>query len=243
MKSRGHSVSGAAAGGTTGAGSSDGRLTPKQQEQQQRRQRALELHSEGKTLQEIADQLGWSSPSGVSYALKVARKELSEAGPVEDLLELRRIHYARLEELFSRVYPLALGGIRDGKRVPPDPKYVRLALRIMADENELLGLNVTPDEGIEQAPPNPSGGYVGREGRPVLVVDFDQQGYEAAKRRRAQPGRDELVAVDDQPPAGYIAPRPDDRGDEPEELDLAPNSVDPRTGQPVHDPRAELNGG
>jgi hypothetical protein len=239
LKERTHSASVTDLDGAPGGAAAGGRLTPKQREQQLRRQRALELRSEGKTLTEIADELGWSAPSGVSYALKVARKELREAAPVEDLKELRRLHFARFEEMFSRAYPLAVGGMRDGKQVPPSPKYMRLALRILADETELMGLKVDPDEVLEAASQGITQPGAGNDAAPVMVVDFDKQQFEAARRRSGRLARDEPIFVDDQPPAGYIAPRPGANG-APEDVALEPNSVDPRTGQRVFDPRVAV---
>lgn len=240
LKQRRHSGSDASGGGATGGGSAGSRLTSKQRDQQRRRQRALELRSEGKTLAEIADVLGWSRPSGVSYALKMARKELREAAPVEDLEMLRRINYARYEELFSRIYPLALGGIRDGVRIPPSAKHSRLALRIIADENALMGLNVGPEEVMAWTPQGMTEPGAGEDAGAVIVVDFDMEAYDAALRRAAGEANDRLVAVDDQPPAGYIAPRPSDDADEPEEMVFEPNSFDIVTGRPIFDPRVAL---
>lgn len=239
MKDREHSVSGAGLGSAPGGAAAGGRPTPKQREQQRRRQRALELRTEGKTLTEIADELGWSGPSGVSYALKRARKEPREAAPVEDLEELRNIQYARLEEMFSRAYPLALGGRRNGELVPPDPKYLKIARQILADETELLGLNVDPAEVFAEAALRPTQPSVAGGAEPVIVVDFDEQRYREAMRRSTAPTPD-LSIGDDQPPAGRIAARPGDSHTEPENTELAPNSTDPVTGQPVFDPRVAL---
>ena len=123
---------------STGAG----RLTEKQREKQRHRQRALELHLQGWTLDQIANELGWSGPSGVSYALKQARKELNEVFPVTNAEELRQLNYWRLEALPQEVWPHAVGETVDGIPVPPDAKSLRLALRILDEENKLMGLNV-----------------------------------------------------------------------------------------------------
>lgn len=238
LKQRRHSGSGAAGSGTTRGGSAGSLLTPKQREQQQRRQRALKMHLEGKTLQTIADELGWSGPSGASYALKMARRELREASPVEDLPMLRRLYLLRLEEMLSRVFPLALGGTnRNGEHIPPSLKHAREARRIMADMNKLMGLNVRPEEAaalVSQGMAQPGvGDYPGA----VMVVDFDGPAYEEAMRRKARQASDERVFVDDQPPAGRIAPRLSDDATEPEEMVFEPNSVDIVRGQTIYDPR------
>ena len=238
LKQRRHSGSGAAGGGTTRGGSAGRLLTPKQREQQRRRQRALEMQLEGKTLQAIADELGWSGPSGAAYAVKMARRELREAAPVEDLEGNRRMHLLRLEEMFSRVYPLAVGGVRDGVRIPPSLKHSREARRIMADMNALMGLNVRPEEAEASASQGIAQPGAGDYPGAVMVVDFDMPAYEEAKRRAARQASDVRVAVDDQPPAGYIAPRPSDDDIEPEEMVFEPNSFDIVTGQPIYDPRA-----
>jgi hypothetical protein len=195
---------------------------------------------QGKTLAEIAELLGFSGPSGVSYALKQARKELREAAPVEDLEMLRSIHFMRYEEMLSRWYPLALGGVRDGERIPPDRRAARMVLQILADERELMGLDVDVDEVMASASPDVGPPYGEGDGAPILEVEFDRERWEAELRRRAAGVSDDLVAVDHQPPSGYIAPRPGEVDDESEEITFEPNSVDPVTGEPIWDIRAAI---
>jgi len=56
----------------------------------------------------------------------------------------------------------------------------------------------------------------------------------------AQRARNEPISVEGQPPAGYSAPRPGAVDDEPETVEMEPNSVDPVTGEPTFDPRVAL---
>ena len=191
-------------------------------------------------MQEIADELGWSSPSGVAYALKIARREFREIGPVEDREELRRLQFERYEMLLSRYWPLALGGVSNGERVPPSIKHERVVRGIMAAVNELMGLNMSPEEAFERELPAVSVPAASDDEKPVMVIDFDNEGWKAAKRRSAQSARDELIAVDDQPPAGRIAPRPSDDVLGYENSGLEPNSIDPVTGEPIFDPRVAI---
>lgn len=191
-------------------------------------------------MQEIADELGWSSPGGVSYALKIARKEFREIGPVEDVEELRRLQLERYDALLVQYYPRALGGYRNGELVQPSIKHARIALRIMGEINEVAGVNMSPDEAFECASQAVAEPAVSGDRRPVMLVDFDKNRYEEALRRSAESARDELVAVDDQPPAGRIAPRPSDDVVGAENGGLEPNSIDPRTGEPIFDPRVAL---
>lgn len=192
------------------------------------------MRLEGKPLQEIADELGWSSPSGVSYALKRARKDLEEAGPVENAEELRQLNFWRLEKLLSIAFPPALGIGNDGKRQQPDLKSQDLVRRIIHDENRLMGVYDLP----------PSEGYDGSSRQAsvtvpdwpdaILVTDIDEERFRAAMARS---GRKEPVSVDDQPPAGYIAPRFDPVDDAPDSEADEPDSVDSDPPPPVRDPR------
>lgn len=238
MKAEAHSVPGDDHGRPLNWGLAGPQFTPKQREQQARRQCALQMRSEGKTLQEIADELGWSSPSGVSYALKRARKELNEVAPVENAQELRRINNERLDALLVRAWPLAVGyTTKEGVRVPPDRKWIGVVQRIIDDKNKLMGVYDLP----------PAGGHDGSASQPfaaepagpepILTLYFDEERRQAAM---AQSAHNEPISVDDQPPAGYIAPRPGDVDDEPETVEMEPNSVDPVTGEPIFDPRAAL---
>lgn len=234
LKVEDHSVSGAGSDDAPRWGLTGRRLTPKQYAQQQRRLRALQLKLEGKTFSEIADELGWSGPSGAAYAVRKAREELNASGPIENAEEIRYLSYWRLEALFQRIWPHAVGGWRDGEYVPPDLKSMKLALRIISDEIKLTGVDRLPL--AEPYGGSASGVAEDEEDWPdaILVAEIDEERFRAAMARSA---RNEPIPVDDQPPAGYIAPRPDPVDDAPDnELD-EPDSVDGSPPPPLRDPR------
>jgi hypothetical protein len=84
-------------------------LTPTHLVQHERRQRALMLRTAGVTFEAIAQELGWSWPSGAHYAVRKARQELNAAAPIENAEELRSLNYERLNVMLSRAWPLAMG--------------------------------------------------------------------------------------------------------------------------------------
>lgn len=213
------------------------RLTPKQREQQELRLYALQLRSEGKTFQEIADELGWSGPSGAYHAIKKAREELRESGPVEDAEELRRLNNERLDALLRRAWPLAVGYTKDGVEISPDRKWMGVVQRILNDKAKLTGVYDLPPAEAHDGLGSPASAAEPAGSAPILVADIDEERYQAAMARSAQ---NEPVLVDDQPPAGHIAPRPGDADDEPDTVEMEPNSVDGDTGQSVVDPRAMI---
>ena len=223
------------------------RLTPGQFRQQQRRQRALQLRHEGRSFAEIARELGWSGPSGASYAVSQARKELHASGPLENADEIRALNYERLNALLASVMPRALGGIKDGQHVPPDLKYARQTLRIIAEITDLMGARALPTQHAPDASRTTVQRYKSAETgpAPILDIEFDKELFEAARRKNAAGGQHKPISVK-QPPAGYIAPRPTDTDTELElELELEPvvmepNSVNPVTGEPVFDPRVAI---
>ena len=236
-KERKKSTHSAELSGPLAKATAGGSLTEKQREKQHRRQRALRLYSEGWTLEKIADELGWAGPSGVSYALKQARKEVNEAFPIENAAELRQLQYARLEELFRAVWPQAIGETVNGKPVPPELKSMRTALRILDAESKLMGIyDLPPAEGHDDSADHAT---ATEEDWPdaILVIDIDQERYQAAMTQSA---RNEPISVDDQSPAGYIAPRPDPVHDEPDGEVDEPDIVDSGPPPPVRDPRTVI---
>jgi hypothetical protein len=217
-------------------------LTPGQFRQQQRRQRALQLRHEGRSFAEIARELGWSGPSGASYAVSRARKELHASGPLENADEIRALNYERLNALLASVMPRALGGIKDGQHIPPDLKYARQTLRIIAEITDLMGARALPEQRAPDASRTTVQRYTSAETGPAPILDikFDKELFEAARRKNAAGGQHKPISVDQQPPAGYIAPRPTDTDTEIEPVVMEPNSVDPVTGVPVFDPRVAI---
>ena len=104
---------------------------PKRARPSDRRRRALELRLQGLTLAEIADQVGYASPSGAYAAVKRAL----DAEAFDEAAEFRKLHIARLEALIAGIWNLA----REGKLGAVD-RVVNLLER----EAKLLGLDLTP---------------------------------------------------------------------------------------------------
>ncbi len=93
-----------------------------------KRRRALELRLAGATLEQIAQQVGYKTRSGVSDAIKTALR-LSLQEPAE---ELRAVESARYEQMLKVLWPRILRGELDA---------FPHVLRVMKQRAELLGLN------------------------------------------------------------------------------------------------------
>lgn len=93
-----------------------------------KQRRALELRTEGRTLDQIADELGYASKSGASKAITAAL-DRHEAAAVD---EYRDLEAARLNELQRAVWPLAVTG---------DIAAVTACVRIIDRRAKLLGLD------------------------------------------------------------------------------------------------------
>jgi hypothetical protein len=210
--------------------------------QQERRQRALTLRTAGATFEAIAQELGWSGPSGAHYAVKKARQELNAAAPIENAEELRSVHYARLNELLSRVWPSAMGGTIDGRYIPPNIKSVREARLIVAQITDLMGVKALPEERSVGASwqTNQGGTFGPGESGPVLYGYWDEEKVLADMGKKRTGTFNERWNIEEKPPAGYIAPRHRGVGSEVEDEMPEPNSVDERTGEPIFDPRVAL---
>ena len=98
------------------------RTSAKAIELARKRQRALELRVEGKTLQEIADDLGYANVSSVSRLLQAAVEEI----PRETADNLRKVHKKKLEKLW---------------RMMIDQKQPIVGVKVLAREAKLLGLD------------------------------------------------------------------------------------------------------
>jgi hypothetical protein len=215
-------------------------LTPTHLVQQERRQRALMLRTAGATFEAIAQELGWSGPSGAHYAVRKAREELNAAAPLENGEELRSLNYARLNMLLSRVWPLAMGGTIGGRCIPPNLKYLREARQLVAQITDLMGVKAQPEESSVQAgwQIDQDCMFEGRE--PVLYASWDEESVLAEMRKKPSKTLNEIWGIEEKPPVGYIAPRPGDIGSDFEEKIPEPNSVDERTGEPIFDARVAL---
>lgn len=93
-----------------------------------RQRRALQLRTEGQTLDQIADELGYAGKSGASKAIAAAL-DRHEAAAVD---EYRDLEAARLNELQRAVWPLAIAG---------DLAAVTACVRIIDRRARLLGLD------------------------------------------------------------------------------------------------------
>ena len=104
---------------------------PKRARPSDRRRRALELRMQGLTLAEIADEVGYASPSGAYAAVKRAL----DAETFDEAAEFRKLHVARLEALIVGIWDLA----REGKLGAVDR-----VLNLLKREAKLLGLDLSP---------------------------------------------------------------------------------------------------
>ncbi len=94
-----------------------------------KQRRALQLRTEGRTLDQIADELGYADKSGAHRAITAAL-DRHEAAAVD---EYRDLEAARLNELQRAVWPLAIAG---------DLAAVTACIRIIDRRARLLGLDV-----------------------------------------------------------------------------------------------------
>ena len=104
---------------------------PKRARPSARRRRALALRLQGLTFAEIADQVGYASPSGAYAAVKRAL----DAETFDEVAEFRKLHIARLEVLIAGIWNMA----REGKLGAVDR-----VLDLLKQEARLLGLDLPP---------------------------------------------------------------------------------------------------
>jgi transcriptional regulator len=105
----------------------------------ERQCRAVELRLAGGTLKQIADALGYASPSGAAQAIVSAlRKRVAEV--VDDH---RQVEYLRLEAMWMAIYPAAKRG---------DLAAIDRAVKIMTRRAKLLGLDVDRSNATEFNP-------------------------------------------------------------------------------------------
>lgn len=107
------------------------RTTPSQIEAEQRQIRAVELRKAGVGYRQIAEELGYASPSGAYEAVQAALAK-ARTEPAE---ELRGLMTARLDEMLTGVWEAAISG---------DADSVAAVLRIEERRAKLLGLDRAP---------------------------------------------------------------------------------------------------
>jgi hypothetical protein len=95
--------------------------------------RALELRRDGKTCQQVADELGLSS---AGHAHKLITTAIATA-PLEAIDEVRKMEVARLENLYDRALQRGERAKADGHKL----EALSLALRISERRSKLLGLD------------------------------------------------------------------------------------------------------
>jgi transcriptional regulator len=94
-----------------------------------RKLKALEMRKKGISLQEIADELGFSSPSATAKAITAALEYVLRE-PAE---ELRTLELIRLDAMFKVCYDEILAGNLDA---------VEKGLKVQARRAKLLGLDM-----------------------------------------------------------------------------------------------------
>jgi AraC-like DNA-binding protein len=104
-----------------------------------RERQVVALRRQGFTWQDIADQVGYSSPSGASEAYYRASYRVV----TEDVQAIRELENDRLDLLFSSVWEQALAG---------DHKATDTCLRIMSRRAKLLGLDTPVSQRVEVTP-------------------------------------------------------------------------------------------
>lgn len=104
-----------------------------------RERQVVSLRRQGLTWQDIADQTGYSSPSGASEAYYRASYRVVSV----DVEALRQLENDRLDLLFSSVWEQALAG---------DYKATDACLKIMSRRAKLLGLDAPVSQKIEITP-------------------------------------------------------------------------------------------
>lgn len=112
----------------TGEKKSESKTSQRRLTATERQQQALELRRAGVGFQEIADEVGYASPSGAYKAVTTALKKTLQ----EPADEVRRLELERLDRLFRGVWEQATSG---------DTSALDRALKIMNRRAELLGLD------------------------------------------------------------------------------------------------------
>lgn len=104
---------------------------------------AVELRLAGLTYSRIAERLGVGAATACR-AVKASMQRLADECR-EPAIQIRQQELERLDRMWSRHYPLALG-VGDA---PPDQKAAELCLKIMRRRAEMLGLDAPKEERVQ----------------------------------------------------------------------------------------------
>lgn len=131
---------------------------------QARRLLVLEYRRQGGTYRQIAETIrqeigeerlpkGWDE----RYAYMDLKRELERVRSevAETAEEVLSLEVKRLDEMLTRIYPVALGS----DKVPPDPRAIDRVLRIMERRSKLLGLDAPERKEL-----------LGKDGGPIQVI-------------------------------------------------------------------------
>lgn len=110
------------------AGTGNSKTSPEQIAVDEKQIKALELRKAGVSLRQIAEELGYASPSGAHEAIKAALGK-ARAEPAQDL---RNLMAARLDEMLVATYENALQG---------DVDSIAAVLRIEERRARLFGID------------------------------------------------------------------------------------------------------
>ncbi len=103
--------------------------------------RALQLRIAGATFEEIAGALNLSHRSRAYDAVKRGLRDLKSA-TLDSAEEYRDLQMERAEKLLRAVWGDAIGRVvGEGQRLPPDLKAQAAALKIMAFQSKLMGID------------------------------------------------------------------------------------------------------
>jgi hypothetical protein len=186
-------------------GGSPKKTSPRRLLAADKQRRALEMKIAGATLDQIAAEVGYKSPSGAYQAIQAALKATLQ--PPAD--ELRRLQFERLERLYQAAHKKAVG---DGTG-EPDWEAMDRAIKIAQRMNALFGLEVHKVRlgGDEDAPP------IREEARVDVFADISRYaGLFAVHRERGGLAEGDLPPhgaeqpVDSPPPDGAAGPLPDE---------------------------------
>ena len=111
-----------------------------QPDERLRAQQCLELRRDGRTWQEIADQLGYADRSGARKAVE----RLLDRTEFESVDEFRALEADRLDALHAAHWGKAMNG---------DIEATKLVLKVSAQRCRLLGLNRPEHLVVEPVPP------------------------------------------------------------------------------------------
>lgn len=147
----------------------------------------LELRKQGKSLQEIADALGYSHPSGAHQALTRAIEQMVSE-PAEDVKALELL---RLDGMFSEAWKKVEAG---------DLALGDFVLRLMARRAKLLGLDAP--EKMEALVKNEGADFSKMDGEQIKAHLLDLWRQMPEEVRDILKGADDVVIVEDTGDAG-----------------------------------------